>query len=269
MVPPIRISHVYRYPVKGLSPDPLHAVLLTPKEGLPHDRRFAIARAGCEFDPASPEWLPKTNFVMLMRDAALAQLKTCFDAESGVLSIMCRRDGKQLLDAEITRPEGRQRVSDFFAGMLGPSLDGPPRLVEAPGHTFTDAKWKPNATTYKYISVVNLASVRALEDVIGSPVNSLRFRANLYIDGAPAWAELDWMGGDLLIGTARLRVVSPTVRCPATQVNPETAERDLDIPALLRRNYGHVHMGVYAEVSAGGEVSRGDIVTTLVPAKAN
>jgi uncharacterized protein len=51
-----------------------------------------------------------------------------------------------------------------------------------------------------------------------------------------------------------LRVISPITRCAATQVNPVTAERDLDIVAAL----GHTNMGVYAEVVAGGKIAAHD-----------
>src|ERR1700758_1851371 len=81
------IDAIYRYPVKGLSAEEMDRVVLTPGECLPHDRRFAIALGSTRFDPEHPEWLPKTHFVMLMRDEKLAQLRTQFDVESGVLAI--------------------------------------------------------------------------------------------------------------------------------------------------------------------------------------
>ena len=56
-------------------------------ECLPHDRRFAIALGSTRFDPEHPEWLPKTDFIMLMRDEKLAQSQTHFDVESGVLAV--------------------------------------------------------------------------------------------------------------------------------------------------------------------------------------
>jgi uncharacterized protein YcbX len=76
------VSAIYRYPVKGLSPEKLDRVALLPGECLPHDRRFAIALASAPFDPEWPAWLPKTHFIMLMRDEELARLQTRFDAES-------------------------------------------------------------------------------------------------------------------------------------------------------------------------------------------
>jgi len=255
---PIRITAIYRYPVKGLSAERLARVALSPGDCLPQDRRFAIALASTRFDPARPEWLAKTNFAMLMRDETLAELRTRFDAASGVLTI--ERDGRRLFAAAITEQDGRERAGKFFADFLGDRLDGPPRLLEAPGHTFSDARRKPNATTYKYVSLVNRASIAALEAALGTPVAPLRFRANLYLEGLPAWAELDWIDRDITAGGARLRVVSPITRCAATHVNPETAERDLDVVNALQQHFGHIHMGVYAEVAGAGEVVEGDTI---------
>jgi MOSC domain-containing protein len=246
---------IYRYPVKGLSAEQMDRVALAPGECLPHDRRFAVALGSTRFDLQHPEWLPKICFVMLMRDEKLAQLRTRLDAESGVLAIT--EDGRDVLRAAITEPEGRRQAAEFLANFLG-DVDGPLRVVEAPGHAFADARRKPNATTDKYVSLINRASIAALEAAVQVPVDPLRFRANVYFAGAPAWSEHDWVGSEITLGTARLRVIAPITRCAATQVNPATAERDLDIVAALERAFGHINMGVYAEVVAGGEIGLGD-----------
>jgi uncharacterized protein len=75
----ISVVRICRYPVKGLSAEDLERVMLTAGQCLPHDRRFALAHAATHFDPTRPEWLPKTSFLMLMRDEQLAQLRTRFD----------------------------------------------------------------------------------------------------------------------------------------------------------------------------------------------
>lgn len=256
----MRVVGIYRYPVKGLSAESLERVTLTPGECLPHDRRFAIARPDTQFDPSRPEWLPKTKFFMLMRDAVLAQLQTRFDAPSGMFTIA--RDGEQLLAANITNPDGRRAIEAFFVEFLNEPLPHAPKVVEALGHTFSDAKQKPNSSTYKYVSIVNLASVRALEQVLGATIDPIRFRANLYIDGVPAWTEFDWVDSEMKIGGARVRVVSRTTRCAATTVNPSTAKRDLEIPIALQRQFGHHCMGVYAQVIDGGDVAIGSAVST-------
>ena len=255
---PITVNSIYRYPIKGLSAEALDQVNLSVGQCIAHDRRFAIAHATTHINPENPEWLPKSRFFMLMRDEKLAQLRTRFDEHSGIVSI--ERSGKVLLSARITDSHGRKSFEAFFAEFLMDHPGGPPHLLEAPGHTFSDAKLKPNSTTYQYISLVNLASVRDLERVARVAVDPDRFRANVYFDGAPAWSEQEWVGMALGLGKARLRVVSQTTRCPATAVNPATAERDLDIPRILREEFGHNHMGVYAEVVEGGMVKTNDFL---------
>jgi hypothetical protein len=253
------IAAIYRYPVKGLSPEKLGRTTLAPGECLPHDRRFAIALPETRFDPANPEWLAKTHFVMLMRDAALAHLRTSFDPETGELTIDDESGPK--LRARITDPDGARQAADYIAEFLGDAVARPLRFVEAPGHAFADARKKPNAAFDKYVSLINRASIEALEEAVETPVDPLRFRANVYFDGPPSWRELDWIGSQITLGGARLRVVSPITRCAATEVNPDTAERDLDTVAALRRHFGHNLMGIYAEVTEGGPIAVGDTLT--------
>jgi uncharacterized protein YcbX len=253
------VAALYRYPVKGLSAEPLARARLVPGDCLPHDRRFAIALPSTRFDPQRPQWLAKTHFVMLMRDEALAHLQTRFDPETGELTI-ADASGPPLR-FRITDPDGARRAADYVAEFLGPGVARPLRFVEAPGHAFADARRKENATTDKYVSLINRASLAALEEAVETPVDPLRFRANVYFDGAPAWRELDWIGSDIRLGAARLRVVAPITRCAATEVNPDTAARDLDVIGALRRNFGHNLMGIYAEVAEGGEIAVGDRLT--------
>ena len=73
--PPAEITGLYRYPVKGLTPEPLQAVDLSPGQTLPSDRRYAIENGPSGFDPAAPAWLSKVHFLMLQRDEWLAALQ--------------------------------------------------------------------------------------------------------------------------------------------------------------------------------------------------
>jgi uncharacterized protein YcbX len=250
------VAALFRYPVKGLSPERLDRVRLSPGRSLPEDRRFALALPSTRFDPENPQWLPKTRFAMLMRDEKLAELATRFDADTSELTIA--HQGTEAVRASLADPEGCRRISEFFAAFLGDSVEQPLRVVAAPGHAFADARRKPNASADQYVSLINRASIAALETAVAAPVDKLRFRANVYFDGAPAWAELDWLEREITLGDARLRIIAPITRCAATQVNPDTAQRDLDIPAALQRDFGHNLMGVYGEVIAGGEVALGD-----------
>ena len=244
-----RITEIYRYPVKGLSAERLERVTLAPGEGLPLDRAYALALGSTAFDPGAPRPLPKTRFLMLMRNQQLAALATSYDEASGVLSII--REGAEVARGKLGEPAGRAAIERFFAAYMGQETHGAPRLVHAPGHSFADVG-------VKLVSLINLASVAALEATVGRPVHPLRFRANLYFDGAEPWEEWQWIGRELGLGAARLRVLDRTTRCAATEVNPETAERDMLVRAALASAYGHTDMGVYAEVVTGGEIAAGD-----------
>ena len=252
------IAELYRYPIKGLSAEKLERVALSVGECLPQDRRFAIALGSTAFDPAHPAWLAKTHFIMLMRDAALARLATSFDPQTSTLTIS--QDGRVLLAASLDDPEGCRRIARFFEDFLGDTVARPLHVVEAAGHAFADARPKPNAATDKYVSLINLASIRDLEARLGRAVDPIRFRANVYFDGLPAWAEQEWVKPELPLtaGGARLRVIAPITRCAATEVNSDTAERDIKMVAELMRHYGHNLMGIYAEVTAAGDIAVGD-----------
>ena len=101
--------------------------------------------------------------------------------------------------------------------------------------------------------------------MVDRPVHPLRFRANLYVSGWPAWHEFDLLGRTLAIGDARLKVVKRIARCAAVNVDPETAARDLNIPHTLMRRLGHADCGIYAEVIAGGAIAVGDAIVAEQP----
>ena len=257
----MRIKSIYRYPVKGLSPEGLRQVTLEPHEVLPCDRRYGLARPDCQFDPDVPQYLPKTQFYMLMREEKLAELSTHFDPEECRLEI--RRDGRLLEAGIIDDPEDRHRLERFISGYLSENGTVDLRIVGGMGHALTNASEKPGSATHKYISLMNLATIAALEKVMGVSLDPTRFRSNFHIENMPEWLEFEWIGKLLKIGDARLKVVSRTVRCAATMVNPATGERDVNVPAAIKKNFGHLDLGVYAEVLEGGEVTEGAPVSII------
>jgi uncharacterized protein len=249
---PAQIASLYRYPVKGLSPEPLVRVALVAGQTLPADRRYAIENGPSGFDSAAPAWMPKSYFLMLMRNERLAGLQTHFEDDANLLTI--RENGKVVAQGNLETAAGRAAIETFFATNFAPELKGPPKIISAVGHSFSDV-------ARKVVSIINLGSVAALEAIVGQPVHPLRFRANLYVSGWPAWHEFDLLGQTLSIGSTRLKIVKRIVRCAAVNVDPESAVRDLDIPHTLMRRFGHADCGVYAELIAGGSVATGDDVT--------
>jgi uncharacterized protein YcbX len=251
-MPEARIQALFRYPVKGLSPQPLAQVRLTPGATLPADRLYAIENGPTGFDPAAPAYFPKQRFLMLMRNERLAALRTDFDEASHTLSIQWK--GREAARGDLRTKAGRLAIEAFFRRFMPKELRGPPKVLSGGGHSFSDV-------AAKVVSIINLASVAALEAAIGAPVHPLRFRGNLYVAGWPAWHEFDLLGREVTIGSARLKAVKRIQRCAATDVDPDTGLRDLAIPKTLLQNFGHSDCGIYARVVSGGEIAIGDALS--------
>ena len=246
------VDSLYRYPVKGLTPERLAHVTLTKGGTVPFDRAYAIENGSGRFDEMHPRYLPKVNFLMLMRDERLAALNARFDDATQTLTI--ERVGKQVARGQLDTPTGRHLIEQFLAGYMQGALRGAPKIVHAEGHSFSDV-------SAKCLHIINLASVRELERIAGKTLNPLRFRANVHLEGVPAWAELGWVGKSLGLGETTLKVFDRTRRCEATNVDPTSAARDSAIPALLQRTWGHSDFGVYAKVVTGGTLDPGDAMS--------
>src|ERR1043166_7670437 len=244
------IAAIYRYPIKGLGPDRMESAELAPGRTIAGDRLYAIENGPSGFDPAHPAYFPKSRFHMLMRNERLAALRTAFNQATHMLAITA--DGREAARGDLRTAQGRAAIEGFFAAFCADELRGPPKVLHAAGHSFSDV-------ARKVASIINLASLAELETIVGVPINPLRFRANLYVQGWPAWSELDLVGREVAVGeSARLKIVKRIVRCAATNVDPDSGVRDLAIPDTLMRNLGHTDCGIYAEVTVGGTIRAGD-----------
>jgi uncharacterized protein YcbX len=250
------ITGIYRYPVKGLSPERRSRVVLAAGQTLPADRRYAIENGPSGFDPGDPKWMAKAYFLTLMRNEWLTGLHTHFDDASHTLTI--RDNGREAARGDLETVEGRAAIEQFFAVNFAGKLKGPPKILSGGGHSFSDV-------AKKVVSIINLGSLQAIEGGIGQPVHPLRFRANLYVRGWPAWHEFELLGRTLAIRDVRLKIVKRIQRCAAINVDPDTAACDLNIPHTLMQRFGHADCGVYAEVIAGGTVADGGTIRTEQP----
>jgi uncharacterized protein YcbX len=245
-----RVAEIYRYPVKGLSAERLDHISLSVGEVIPFDRAFAIENGPSGFNPQSPQHVRKIAFLMLMRNERLAELATRFDGRTQTLTI--RKDGALLLESRLDTVHGRQAVEAFFDSYSAEELRGPAKVLSAPGHSFQDT------STGKVVSLINLETVRDIERRIAASINPLRFRGNLHVEGLAAWDEFSWVGKEVMAGGVTLTVTKRIDRCAAVNVDPLTGARDLNIPQIMMREYGHLHCGVYLKVTAAGELRAGD-----------
>lgn len=250
----MRVEYLYRFPIKGLTAEALEVADVEEGGAIPWDRAFALAQGDAPFDPANPEWLPKDHFMCLKRNAKIAALRSHFEPRSGRLTIRAPQ-GQAVSENALTQ-DGRARIAAFLTGFLGDEARGMPTFHHIPGHVFGDQR-RP------VISLISLASLRDYEEKVGQRRHRRRFRANVWFSGARPWSELDWVGRQVQLGGATLRVVKRIARCPATEVNPETADRDADPVSELRRLYGHVDLGVHAEVIEAGRVAVGDAIEVM------
>jgi uncharacterized protein YcbX len=250
----MRIEYLYRYPVKGLTAEALEVAQVEEGGCIPWDRAFALAQGDADFDPTAPRWLQKANFMCQMKNARIAALFSFYEPRNGMLAIRAP-DGSAVVENALTEA-GRQRIAAFLTGYLGEEARGTPLFCHVHGHSFCDQR-------RKVVSLINLASLRDFEAKLGVRRHRRRFRANVWFSGAAPWAERDWVGRQLQVGGAVLQVVKPITRCAATQVNPETAERDADPVEELRGFYGHADLGVHAEVIEGGRFAVGDAIEVL------
>ena len=247
------IAALFRHPIKGFSPEKVKLAELSPGGPFPGDRLYALEDGPSGFDPARPAFIPKQRFAVLAKIAEVARARTRLDDVTGLFH--AEADGLPEFVGDLADPAARSAFEAWTTQLLGEAAQGPLRLIDGAGHRFLDHP-------LGHVSIVNLASVRDLEQRLGTFLDPLRFRANLYVEGWPAWAENGWEGRRITLGAVASEVFKPIVRCAAPGVDPATAIRDLDVPAELYRLYGHTHCGIYVHVKQAGVIAEGDAVST-------
>ena len=259
MVVSMKIDSLYRYPVKGLSPEALPSVDVETGRSFAFDRLYAITDGSFVFDEANPIPMPKTHFLMLARFERLALLKTKFDPDTHHLEVVTP---DSLYTFPLREADGRKALAVFLMQFLAEPLRGEAEVVQAEGHQFTDISVHSPALM-RSISLINLATLRDLSDHVTQHLDPRRFRANVYFDDATPWSELDWVGKTLKSGNVLLRVVRRTRRCPATSVDLERGVHDLNIPRSILGYRGHGDCGIYAEVLTPGHLQPGAKMSLL------
>jgi len=247
------VAGIFRHPVKGFTPEPLTAVDLAPGVGFPGDRIYAVENGPCGFDPAAPAFIPKQKFTVLAALPQVATVRTRYHDATGDLEASA--PGAPDFFGRLAEAAGREAFAAWLTDVLGEEARGPLRVIAgAEAWRFTDHP-------LGQVSIINLASVADLSARMGVELDPLRFRANLYVDGWPAWAELDWTDRRLMLGWAEAEVFKPIVRCAATEVNPATAQKDAEIPKALFDAFGHMNCGIYVRMTRAGRLSLGDACT--------
>lgn len=248
-----RLAHIVRHPIKSVGFQEIECATLTKGRTLPFDRQWAVATEGPLFDGDPEAWVRKLAFVRGAAEGALQAIRCDFDADSGAIGLTHPALG----DFAGHLPDDGAALVDWLRPLWPTTRPAPVALVSRrDGGALTDV---PGA----WLSVLNLASNRALGDSMGQELSIHRWRGNLWLDGLPAWQEFDLIGQDIAIGGARLHIEQRITRCNATTFDPITGARDGDTLSALQGGWGHRDFGVYASVVSSGAIRIGDTASVL------
>lgn len=220
---------------------------------MPWDRRWAVAHANSTYDPAQPRWVSCSEFSIGTKSPALQAITCKTDEASGVLTLTHPTAGTISVNPD--EPADAAAFIAWVAPLVAAGKPAPARIAKAPV-AMTD-------TDYASISLINMASHRAVEGFMEAPLSPLRWRGNILFEGFAPWAEHDWIGKRLRIGDAELQVQERIRRCNATMANPTTGVKDANTLAALRDGFGHQDCGVYVTVTRSGAIKAGDKIEVL------
>lgn len=231
-----RIVALYRYPVKGFTPEACDTLTVLENGRIAGDRVLGFRFA----DSATPDsaWSKKHELVVLVNTPGLARLAVAFDHQAMRLRIGL--DGTVLADESLDE-DGRRRLcaalERYVERLVENPLSGHPqrlplRLV---GDGITP-RYQDNAEGQATLH--SRESLAAVAVAIGdTALDEARFRSNIVIEGVRAWEEHEWFGRRIRIGEVEFDVVKHKTRCLATHANPRTGERDLRMMPLLMRHF--------------------------------
>lgn len=240
-----RLAQIFRHPLKGHGREALASVRLLAGQCLPWDRHWAVAHEAARLVPG---WNRCANFARGAKAPQLMAITSELDEASGVLTLRHPERGEIRF-----RPDAPEDLARFLEWVLplNPPERAQPVSIFSAGRGLTDS---PEPT----ISILNPASLAELSAKMGQALSQDRFRGNLWIEGAEAWAEFGWIGREIQIGGARLKITQRITRCSATTVDPETGRVTAPTLQALQENYGHQDFGIYAEVVESGPIALGD-----------
>ncbi|WPN96731.1 MOSC domain-containing protein [Pseudomonas sp. MUP55] len=225
----LRLSALYRYPLKSGKAQALQQIGLD-KLGLEGDRRWMLV------DEASGRFLTQRAV------AKMSQLTALWNTAGG---LTLSSPGYPTLDVALPGTDTLRGVTiwhdslrvpdagDTAAAWVSAFIGKPTRLVHMPVDRAraTDAGYGLDDDQVGFadgypLLLIGQASLNDLCEQIGRPMEMLRFRPNLVIEGGDAFAEDGWKR--LRIGEVEFRVVKPCSRCILTTIDPQTGERSPD-----------------------------------------
>jgi uncharacterized protein YcbX len=245
------VTHIWRHPIKALGCEAISQVALQAGTTMPWDRVWAVLHEANKFDQTAPVWVSKNNFNQGAKTPSFMAIKAQVNEGTGVLTLT----HPDLPDLTVNPDVNPDALVAWIKPLVPNNRAQPVGVAKVEGRGLTDQQ-------NPYISIIGTASLGALSQAAGQPLQQERFRANFWLDGLDPWEEFNWIGHEIQIGGATLRVDARIGRCVATTANPASGKIDIDT-FLLRENWGHKDLGVFAEVINGGTIAVNDKVKVL------
>ncbi len=249
----MRVSALWRHPIKGHGVEPVAETTLSPGRTMPWDRVWAIAHAAARVAPGATAWANCVNFGRGAKSPELMAIRAEVDEDRGRVRLTHPR--RPPIEVDPDDPADAARLVAWVTPLSNPDRPAPAFVVRG-GVGMTDSD-------FPSIAILNRAGLDALGARLGKRLAMERFRGNVWLEGLEPFAEFDLVGRELRLGEAVLAVREPITRCVATSVDPDTGVRDADTLGGLEAGWGHRDFGVYAEVTRGGRVAVGDPAVPL------
>ncbi len=260
-----RVAALFRYPVKGFTPEACESLTVRDEGRIAGDRVLGIRFANSRV--ADDAWSKKHEFVALVNTPGLARLHLQFDHKA--LRLRMSLEGAVLVDAALD-DNGRKQIAASVENYVldldeNPLSRHPRRLpLRVVGDGVTP-RYQDNEAGQ--VTVHSRASLAAVAAAVGDPnLGERRFRSNIAVEGLEAWEEQSWVGRKVRIGQVNFDVIRPKVRCLATHANPDPGERDLPILTTLTSAFAQqqpTFAVAMVNSGAGGRIRVGDKVSVV------
>ena len=254
----LTVSRLSITPVRSMALQHPDSIELGPN-GVADDRRYSLHTSdGRIFDAT--------------KHGPLVQIRARTESIDGRERLILELPSGEVLEGDVALGEPvRLDIYDriFTARpVIGPWAEAVSAWAGRPLTLFRSER-RPDEEDRFAVSIVSEASVEELarQGNDGRPVDSRRFRMLIELAGAERPHEEDgWIGREVGIGQAVVRVTKPDARCVITTQDPDTGQRDFPTLHVIRQYRGlrggrHLDFGVYADVVQPGRVSVGDAVT--------
>jgi uncharacterized protein YcbX len=248
------VTDLWRHPIKGVGREQVNAVSLEVGKTMPWDRHWAIANVDAKVDYNNPDWARCINFSRAARGHKLMAVSSQLDEATGVITLT--HPDLNNISVNPDSASDAKILLEWVTEISNPDRSLPAQVFKAPDRGMTDSSTPT-------ISIHAKASLDALSDAVGAPLDQRRFRGNIWVEGPDAWDEFNWIGKTARIGQAEFSITAPIIRCVATTINPDTGQADRETLEALKSNWDHMSFGVFGIVSKAGEISVGDKLEIL------